>query len=242
MAEWNHASVWGAIDALAARHGLSPSGLARKAGLDATAFNPSKRHGNDNRPRWPSTESISKVLTATGETLDTFVGLAQRKEKAASRDSGKISSRHFKLGGMPPSDAKAGSAVGGSFRPVPILGLARAGVGGFFDDGGFPQGQGWDEIAFPGFGDDDAYALQVAGDSMLPLYRDGDIIIVSPSARVRRGDRVVVKTTGGEVMAKILRKQSDTELELASLNPEHAGRVVPSHEIAWMARILWASQ
>jgi phage repressor protein C with HTH and peptisase S24 domain len=77
---------------------------------------------------------------------------------------------------------------------------------------------------------------------MLPLYRDGDIIIVSPSARIRRGDRVVVKTTGGEVMAKILRKQSDGEVELASLNPEHAARVVPAREIAWMARILWASQ
>jgi phage repressor protein C with HTH and peptisase S24 domain len=231
MAEWNHKSVWGALDALAARHGLSPSGLARKAGLDPTAFNPSKRHGNDNRPRWPSTESIAKVLAATGESLDAFVGLAQRPEKSSSR-SEKPPSRGFKAVG----------GFGGSFRQVALLGLARAGVGGFFDDGGFPQGQGWDEIAFPGFSDDDAYALQVAGDSMLPLYRDGDIIIVSPSARVRRGDRVVVKTTGGEVMAKILRKQSDAEMELASLNPEHAARVVPASAIVWMARILWASQ
>ena len=54
------------------------------------------------------------------------------------------------------------------------------------------------------------------------FYRDGDVIIVSPTARVRRGDRVVVKTTGGEVMAKILKRQSATELELASFNPSHA--------------------
>jgi phage repressor protein C with HTH and peptisase S24 domain len=224
MADWNHESVWSAIDALAARHGLSPSGLARKAGLDATAFNPSKRHGNDKRPRWPSTESISKVLTATGETLDAFVGLAQRKEKIPSRG------------------IKAGGGFGGNFRPVPLLGLAQAGTGGFFDDGGFPAGQGWDEIPFPSIADDSAYALEVAGDSMLPLYRDGDIIVVSPSARVRRGDRVVVKTTGGEVMAKILKRQSATELELASFNPEHAGRVVAVRDVAWMARIMWASQ
>lgn len=230
MVEWNHASVWGAIDALAARHGLSPSGLARKAGLDATAFNPSKRHGNDRRPRWPSTESIAKVLAATGETLDAFVGLAQGREKAASRGSGKSPPRSVKAGGF-----------GGDFRQVPLLGLAQAGAGGFFDDGGFPAGQGWDEIAFPGLSDS-AYALEVAGDSMLPLYRDGDIIIVSPSARIRRGDRVVVKTTGGEVMAKILKRQSAAELELASFNPEHAERVVPTEEVAWMARVLWASQ
>ena len=229
MAEWNHESVWGAIDALATRHGLSPSGLARKAGLDATAFNPSKRHGNDNRPRWPSTESIAKVLAATGETLDAFVGLAQRKEKIPSR-------------GIKSGDVKLGSAFRGNVRPVPLLGLAQAGAGGFFDDGGFPAGQGWDEITFPGIADESAYALEVAGDSMLPLYRDGDIIVVSPSARIRRGDRVVVKTTGGEVMAKILKKQSAAELELASFNPEHPGRVVAVRDVAWMARIMWASQ
>ena len=223
MAQWNHESVWGAIDALAARHNLSPSGLAKRAGLDATAFNPSKRHGLDDRPRWPSTESIAKVLQATGETLEMFVALAQPNERARSRS--------VKPGGL-----------AGSFRPVPLLGFAQAGVGGFFDDGGFPQGHGWDEVTLPGLSDDSAYALKVSGDSMLPLYRDGDVVIVSPTARVRRGDRVVVKTTDGEVMAKILKKQSATELELASFNPAHPNRTVSVKNIEWVARIVWASQ
>jgi phage repressor protein C with HTH and peptisase S24 domain len=217
---WNHESVWGAIDALAARHGLSPSGLARKAGLDATAFNPSKRHGGDGRPRWPSTESIAKILAATGETVESFVGQAARRVR------------------------RAGSAVATrrELRPVPLIGLAQAGAGGFFDDGGFPAGQGWDEIMLPGFEDEGAYALEVAGDSMLPLYRHGDVIIVSPSAQVRRGDRVVARTRDGEVMAKILKRRTQREIELASLNPEHADRVLPAKEIDWIARILWASQ
>ncbi|HVQ11556.1 MAG TPA: helix-turn-helix transcriptional regulator, partial [Methyloceanibacter sp.] len=38
-----HGKVWHAIDALARRYDLSPSGLAKKAGLDPTSFNPSKR-------------------------------------------------------------------------------------------------------------------------------------------------------------------------------------------------------
>jgi phage repressor protein C with HTH and peptisase S24 domain len=242
MAEWNHESVWSAIDALATRHGLSPSGLARKSGLDPTAFNPSKRYGNDKRPRWPSTESIAKVLAATGESLDAFVGLAQRREKIAARGPEKNASPGIKLGANRPRAFKGGSVLGIPIRPLPLLGFAQAGVGGFFDDGGFPEGQGWDEVAFPGVSDESAYALQVTGDSMLPLYRDGDIIVVSPSARIRRGDRVVVKTTGGEVMAKILKRQSAAELELASFNPEHSGRVVSIRDVAWMARILWASQ
>ena len=64
----SHDRVWAAIDALAARYGMTASGLARKAGLDATSFNKSKRTSPEGRDRWPSTESISKVLRATGAT------------------------------------------------------------------------------------------------------------------------------------------------------------------------------
>ena len=87
-------------------------------------------------------------------------------------------------------------------RGVPLFGFAEAGAGGYFDDGGFPAGGGWDEIAFPAVNDEHAYALEVSGESMEPAYRDGDIIVVSPAAPIRRGDRVVVKTRGGEVMER----------------------------------------
>ena len=70
-----HADIWRAIDRLAERHKLSASGLARKAGLSPTLFNPSKRTAN-NRERWPSTESIARILQATGANLDDFVALA----------------------------------------------------------------------------------------------------------------------------------------------------------------------
>src|SRR5919205_4079358 len=70
-----HDDIWRAIDALAAEHGLSASGLARKAGLDPTAFNPSKRIGADGRARWPSTESVAKVLGATGTAIENFAAL-----------------------------------------------------------------------------------------------------------------------------------------------------------------------
>ena len=125
---------------------------------------------------------------------------------------------------------------------VPMVGFAQAGANGFFDDGGFPVGTGWEEVAFPGVTDEKAYALEIAGDSMLPLYRDGDTIIVSPTATVRRGDRVVVKTVEGEFLAKQLKRQTAKTVELSSLNPEHAERVLGLAEIAFMARIIWASQ
>ena len=70
-----HAQIWTALDRLAARAGLSPSGLARKAGLDPTTFNRSKRMTPQGRSRWPSTESLAKSLAATGASMETFVQL-----------------------------------------------------------------------------------------------------------------------------------------------------------------------
>ncbi len=220
----SHEDIWGAIDALAARYELSPSGLARKAGLDPTSFNKSKRLSADGRLRWPSTESIAKVLDATGASLEEFMALVS---SSANGDNA------FPDGHFPPQNAS-----------IPLLGFAQAGAGGFFDDGGFPAGQGWDLVDFPASPDrkPGVYALEVQGESMMPLYRDGDVLIVEPGAQVRRGDRVVVKTREGEVMAKLLTRQTSRNIELMSLNPEHPNRTLDLNDVEWMARIIWASQ
>ena len=68
-----HDQIWTAIDRLAQAHGYSPSGLAKKAGLDPTTFNKSKRVSADGKPRWPSTESIAKILSVTGATMLEFL-------------------------------------------------------------------------------------------------------------------------------------------------------------------------
>jgi len=206
-----HAQIWSAIDRLAERAGLSASGLARRAGLDPTTFNKSKRMTAEGRARWPSTESIAKALAATGTPVDMFVTLL---------------------------NAGAGRAT----KTLPLLGFAQAGSGGYFDDAGFPLGEGWEQIAFPEVADEHAYALQISGQSMQPAYRDGDVILVSPSAPIRRGDRVVVKTRAGEVMAKELKRRTAQSIELRSLNTEHEDRTLAAEDMLWIARILWASQ
>ncbi|MCZ4090422.1 MULTISPECIES: S24 family peptidase [Sinorhizobium] len=218
----SHDSIWRAIDALAERHRLSPSGLARRAGLDPTSFNKSKRQSADGRDRWPSTESISKILEATGSSLDQFMALMRPATESRV-----------------PADERGQSAA-----DIPLIGFAQAGAGGFFDDGGFPVGHGWDVVEFPtAFGRRSGiYALEIQGDSMLPLYRDGDVLIVDPTAQVRRGDRVVVKTCEGEVMAKVLSRQTPRGIELLSLNPDHPNRNFEMSDVEWIARIIWASQ
>lgn len=212
LSNLSHPRLWSAIDALASAHSLSVSGLAKAAGLDPTSFNKSKRITAEGRPRWPSTESLARILDATGASLDDFVALVD------------------------------GPGAAGRAAPVPLIGFAQAGNGGYFDDAGFPVGGSWDEVRLPDLRDENAYALEISGDSMAPVYRDGDVIVVSPAAAIRKGDRVVVKTVAGEVLAKVLARQSEKRIELHSLNPAFEARVLKPEEVLWMARIVWASQ
>jgi phage repressor protein C with HTH and peptisase S24 domain len=211
----SHAKLWKAVDNLARREGLSPSGLAKRAGLDATSFNPSKRFGpssepgNPPRPRWPSTESLTQILDATRISLGEFAALA---EDAA-----------------PPAT-------------IPLLGLAQAGADGFFDDAGLPTGEGWEQTELPRI-QDGLFSLSITGDSMTPLYREGDRVIVDPTTSdVRKGDRVVVRTLGGETLAKELVALTARSVTLGSINPAYPLRALPRREVLWMARILWVSQ
>jgi len=214
-----HDDIWRALDTLAAENGLSASGLARRAGLDPTTFNPSKRHMPDGRARWPSTESVAKVLDATGASLEAFSALVSGARTLSST-----------------------AAPRNSVRRIPLIGFAQAGGDAYFDDGGYPVGGGWDEVTLPDVADPNAYALEISGDSMEPVFRDGDMVIVSPAAPIRRGDRVVVRTDRGEVMAKQLARRSARRVELRSLNPAHPDYTFELNEVAWMHRIIWASQ
>jgi phage repressor protein C with HTH and peptisase S24 domain len=211
--------IWSAIDAAAEQAGISTSALARRAGLDPTSLNPSKRSMADGRPRWPSTESIAKILESAEMTFAEFAALVAGKPAKQERPN----------------------------RHVPVIGFAEAGQAGYFDDGGYPTGAGWDEVLVPqpyrpGKDDPHAYALTISGDSMEPVYRKGDIVVVSPAAVVRPGDRVIARTIKGEVMAKLLTQRTSRRIELSSLNPNFEPRQFTVAEISALHRIIWASQ
>lgn len=207
----SHERLWFAIDALAARHRLTLSGLARKAGLDPTTFHKSRRVSVDGRLHWPSTETLAKAINAIGASLDEFMLLVAR-------------------------ETSDGSGVS-----VPFLLIADVG-GDHIDDRGAPKGASWDKMNFPGLPANDAYALEVSGSSMLPLFRDGDILICSPSASVRRGDRVVVRTVAGEVMVTALKRRTANLIELVSFKSDVPDLSIATGDVSWLVRVLWASQ
>jgi phage repressor protein C with HTH and peptisase S24 domain len=195
--------------------------LAERAGLSASGL--AKKSGLD-----PTTFNKSKRITADGrERWPSTESIA----KALAATSSSID--HFvQLIGDGPRQAQS----------VPLLGFALAASEDAFDDHGFPAGHIREQMLLPSADDEHAYALEISGDAMRPAYRDGDIIVVSPNTAIRRGDRVVVKTTGGEMMIGELKRRTARTLELQSLDPGHDDRSLAVAEVAWVARILWAKQ
>ena len=218
----SHAQVWAAIDGLARRYGLSPSGLAKRAGLDPTTFNPSKRFAADGRPRWPSTESLAKILEATGEPLGAFVA-----DLAAS--GGTASSSKIRV--MAPAS-----------RTMPCAGFSEVCLQEAFDTKGRPSGSVWNELAFPDPAAKGLFALEVSGDDQLPVYRAGDVLIIAPLAAIRRGDRVLAKIHGQGLSILTMERRTQAGMEFGLLDGNSEGVYLAHDQIEWIGRILWVSQ
>jgi phage repressor protein C with HTH and peptisase S24 domain len=206
-----HSEVWRAIDRLAVKHGFSASGLARRSGLDPTTFNKSKRVTKEGKQRWPSTESVAKILEATGASMAEFVDLIDSEPAR------------------------------GPNQRLLLAGLDQAGQEGLFDERGRPSGKSWDEMLFPRIDDGDAYALEIGDDSFSPVYGEGDVIVVSPGTEIRRGDRVVVRTNDGKLTIGLLMRRGVRRLEVASVAGGNSVKSLAVAKVAWLARIVWSS-
>lgn len=203
-----HDRIWSALDRLAERYGLTPSGLARKAGLDPTTFNRSKRsdYPMSGRTKWPSTLSVSKVLTATGASLEEFTRL------------------------IDPKVARARAMI-------PVIGMRKARLGRSWNDGWPIDGPDWDEVALAPAGEK-MFAIRVDGRDLEPVFRAGDVVILSPTASMREGDRVMIRMRSGDIVAKKIVGHDRTTFRIRALAEEHADRAVPKHEISWIARVM----
>lgn len=205
----SHERVWAAIDQLALKNDLSPSGLARRAGLDPTTFNESKRIATGGRPRWPSTESIAKILDATGARLDEFAALlnpdAQPVETAwpSASDTGFMDASQAP---MKPADEP------GSAPPMYV----RA-----------PKGE---------------FKFTVTGESYLPLYWPGDLIIADATVPICRGDRILMKRTGECISIAVLDLRMPSVLKVRTIGDKPAINQFKHSEIDWIARIIWVRQ
>jgi phage repressor protein C with HTH and peptisase S24 domain len=206
-----HDQIWEAIDRLAASRNLSPSGLARRAGLDPTAFNKSKRAAVGGRKRWPSTESLAKVLDAAGMTLEEFAELVAEVSRTSATK-----------------------------RRLPVTGSVRDGLVVFTNEQG-AHAQSY--VLVPSIEDERAFALDVADDSLQPLYRRGDVLVVSPAETARPGDRVIVQPASGPAQVRLLLPADRRgAMEFAAIAPGAPRMALARAQVTWIARIIWASQ
>lgn len=209
-----HQAIWRGIDLLAERNRLSASGLAKRAGLDPTTFNKSKRTTKQGKPRWPSTESLAKILDATSTTMSDFVGLLNE-------------------GGVGPVVPA---------RRIKCLSFTQMQREQAFDSAGFPQGGVWEDIEFPAITDDSAYAVELDRDIHPPVLRAGDMLIVSPKGSVRRHDRVLLRRRDGHIDLGILLRRTAQRISLGHLVQPEDEQSLDLSEIGWIARVLWISQ
>ncbi|MCB9963734.1 MAG: helix-turn-helix transcriptional regulator [Rhodospirillales bacterium] len=220
---FTHAKLWSAIDQLAQVNGYSASGLAKKAGLDPTSFNRSKRKGADGKLRWPSTESLSKVLAATNSTMAEFITLMGEKavttastdqEQGTATDAtmsapAEMAENMASGSSMPEDAASMKSAVPAANRHLPLLRDEVASDPMTFDENGMPvvrepyfeMPNGQPELSAQ------AWALEITGSSFAPYYQEGDILLIDPNGPARAGDPFLIRRKSEDRLA-VYRGQS----------------------------------
>lgn len=209
-----HEQIWRGVDRLALRNGLSPSGLAKRAGLDPTTFNKSKRVTQDGKQRWPGTESLSKILEATQANLADFVSLIDE---------------------IPVTQLKASDL---KLRSIRLSQISEDS----FDKSGFPEDTGWEEVDFPAIDDPHAYIIELDKDVAQEFCRPGSFLVISPSSSVRRHDRVIVKTKQGRLVVGTIKRKAPQQYIIAEANGSPADLPLSTKEVAWIGRIVWVSQ
>lgn len=205
-----HGDIWSAIDRLAEAHGLSPSGLARRAGLDPTSFNKSKR-STAQRSRWPGTESLARILEATGTSLGDFVSMIEGEAGPV-----RVPLIGWADAARAASFDNAGRPAGDRWREIDRLPLDR-----------LPP----DRLH--------SFGVEVDTDELWPVYARGDVIIVSTDAEPRPGDRVFARTRFDDILARRLVGRSASRVELAPLVADDSVREYAAADLLAVQRIAW---
>ena len=223
---FTHDQIWAAIDHLAKDRGYSASGLARQAGLDPTSFNRSKRTSPSGKPRWPSTESIAKILAVTACPMGQFLALggidvttgantAPRKDNAPGLyvvDLATLS------GGRNPMAARDGGAKTDGKAASPLLTAAAA------------------------HHDAACFATHIDNNRFAPLFRKGTDLLMDSKTKPATGDRVLFFSRRDGLGAGIIMNTKPDGWDISRPGGARDNDFLSTADIAWMARIILATQ
>lgn len=126
-----------------------------------------------------------------------------------------------------------GIALAPTVRVVPIIGITNA--GNWREAINMPLGQ----LPIPmASASDDAFALEIQGDSMNLLIEDGSHAVIDPRQKeLRDGKCYLIQNTEGEATIKAYYR-SPPRFEPLSTNPDHKGWLVAEHDFIVLGRVV----
>jgi repressor LexA len=133
--------------------------------------------------------------------------------------------KEFDLGTEQKQSFKAGQLV-------PVMNRVSAGYPVDFDETGYPAGIADDYVRCPDLHDPNAFAIRVVGDSMIPAFTPGDIVIFSPAAEVQNGDDCFIRFNHPhESTFKRVFFETDGKVRLQPRNETYAPQIVEGSRI-----------
>lgn len=182
--------------------------LARRLGCSRTMLFNYEKNDPPPPPTFLETLSLLERDAATGEHSTSFL---VKTEQAASAAREGVHPDHERM------------------RLVPVVGWAHAAEAMAAVD--LPER--WPERLVSACRDAAAVALRLEGDSMLPDYKPGDLLVVMPSEEAHSGSLVVVCFQTGGVQCRLL----EISGEVITLAPINARYDVTRHTVAEFAWI-----
>lgn len=182
-----------------------------------------------------SEDKVSKSLATSGKPRRWQGAEVLKLMDMMSRDEPLVRTE-VKGTGMTSDQIRDAVAMRGNVKPVPLLGTALGGSWGDVEDVEMTElrlGEILDYLARPQSlsEDEEAYALEIVGESMAPRFEPGELVYVSPKATVRPGDDVIVQLieptnemdladTVTEVLIKRFVRRTASFVELRQFNPD----------------------
>lgn len=125
---------------------------------------------------------------------------------------------------------------------VAVVSFASAGEAVNFTDQDYPQQGGMYFIDRPAdFSDPNGFGIEVSGDSMVPKYEDGQVVLVDTRKKPQNGDYAVVGLMNGDKYVKRYREVQGMVI-LESVNPLYPPVIVQKEEIRFAYKIVWAKE
>jgi repressor LexA len=126
---------------------------------------------------------------------------------------------------------------------VPVINKVSAGYPKDFTDMGFPPRVADAYIGCPDLYDPDAFAARVHGDSMVPKYREGDIVIFSPAAAWREGNDCFVRFDDGQTTFKrVFTEKNDAGVPVLRLQPRnerYRPQIIPTEKVSGLYKAVY---